>query len=268
MRRAKQLIYGIFYLAVWAGLIGGIYAWQKPVASCFDNKQNQKEAGVDCGGPCARVCIPATIAPLAAAGDPKLIVFGGSQAASSTGTPGPASAPRVSLVAEIQNRNIDFGASSFDYVFSVYDRTGAVLASFPGRSFIYPAEIKRLAILNEGMPADSEPVSAKITLSGALWTPAVRFPRPQLTLQAAGTQEANGNFVTQGTVVNQDSVDFPVVYLTALYYDADGKVVGVSGTERNNVTAGETREFALFHPVIPGAVLARTQVSVTAYNLR
>lgn len=261
MRHVKQLIYGILYLAILAGFFGGIYAWKRPTPTCFDNSKNQNETGVDCGGVCARVCIPVDIAPLAQSGDPKLILLNipsSSQAA----------APRVSVVAKIENTNLEFGASSFAYVFKIYDRSGAEIASFPGRSFIYPAEIKHLALLNEVLPASSSPASAVLTMWNPIWVPIIKFPRPELRIQTVRTSEANGNLVTQGVLVNQDSIDFPTVYLTAVYYDPSGAVVGVSGTERNNMTVGESREFALFHPLIPNAAPEKTQVFVTALNLR
>lgn len=254
----KQLIYGVFYLALWAGLIGGIYAIQKPVPTCFDGRQNQNEAGIDCGGVCAKVCVPEEILPLVQAGDPKLILLDAATAA----------APRVSIVSEVQNRNLDFGASTFEYVFSVHDQAGAVIASFPGHSFIYSGEIKRLAIPNETLPAGSSPAYAKLSLRNPMWTPMAKFPRPKLIIQTVGTAETDGNLVTHGTLVNQDSVDFPAVYLVAVYYNSTGGIVGVTATEPNNVTAGETREFSLFHPTIPGAAPEKTQVFATALNLR
>jgi hypothetical protein len=261
MRHVKQLIYGIFYLALWAAFIGGVYAWQKPTPSCFDNRKNQNETGIDCGGVCSKVCIPDAIAPLAQVGDPKLIVFGDPAAV-------PPQAPRASIVSEVQNSNLDFGASSFEYVFNVYGQSGEVIASFPGRSFIYPGEIKRLALLNEVLPMGANPSSAKLTIQKPMWTPIAKFSKPQLVIQTANTAENNGNLVTQGILVNQDSVDFSTVYITAVYYDQNGAVIGVTGTERNTVVAGESREFALFHPMILNAAPEKTQVFVTALNLR
>lgn len=262
MRHVKQLIYGIFYLALWAALIGGIYFLQKPTPTCFDNRMDQNETGIDCGGVCAKVCVPLAIAPLAQSGDPKLILLG-NPAVTST-----AVAPHISVVAEVQNRNTDFGASSFEYVFKVYDLGGAELASFPGRSFIYSGEIKRLVLLNETLPAGSSPSYARLVMQNPLWLPTARFPRPELVVQTVSTAETNGNLITQGTLANQDSVDFSTVYITAIYYDPSGAILGVSGTERNNVVAGESREFTLFHPIIPNAAPDRTQVFITAPNLR
>lgn len=260
----KQLIYGIFYLALWAGLIGGIYAWQKPAPTCFDDRRNQNEVGVDCGGVCARVCVPETIAAISQSGDPRLILLGASVAS----TTNPIPAPRISVVAEIQNRNLDFGASSFEYLFKVYDQGGAEIASFPGRSFIYAGEVKRLSLLNQVLPEGSSPAAARLTIQNPIWTPVARFPLPKLAIQTVNTTEANDNLVTRGVLVNQDSIGFATVYITAVYYDAAGRTLGVSGTERNNVAAGEVREFSLFHPTIPNAVPERTQIFATALNIR
>jgi hypothetical protein len=261
MRHLKQLIYGVFYLALWAAVIGGIYAWQRPAPSCFDGRQNQNETGVDCGGACAQVCIPVAILPLEVVGSPRMVLFGNASTTAST-------TPRASLVAEIRNSNLDFGAGNFEYVFSVHDQVGGTIASFPGNSFVYPGEIKYLALLNAALPAGSAPAYARLVLQSPQWTPAARFPRPLLSIQAATTEVANDNVITRGTLVNQDSINFPAVYLTALFYSSRGEIVGVSGTERNNVTAGESREFALFHPLIADAALDRTRVFVTAFNPR
>ena len=61
-RKFKQFIYLLFYVLCWSAVIAGIYfLFLKPAPSCFDNKQNQGEEGIDCGGPCSKVCIPQAI---------------------------------------------------------------------------------------------------------------------------------------------------------------------------------------------------------------
>ncbi|OGY98536.1 MAG: hypothetical protein A2855_00895 [Candidatus Liptonbacteria bacterium RIFCSPHIGHO2_01_FULL_57_28] len=262
MRHVKQLIYGVFYLILLTAFVGGIYSWAKPVPTCFDGRQNRDETGVDCGGRCAKVCVPAAIASLVQNGEPKLVLL-----VTSADT-GPAAVPRVSVVSEIRNPNQDFGASKFDYVFKIYDPSGAEIASFPDSSYIYPGEIKRIVLLNKTLPAGSSPAAARLILQSPLWVPLERFPRPKLSIQTVNTTEERGNLVVKGTLVNQDSVDFQTVEVTALYYDQGGAVVGVSGTGLGNVSPGESREFSIFHPVIQNAVSERTQVFATALNLR
>jgi hypothetical protein len=259
MRHVKQLIYGVFYMALWAGLIGAIYAWQKPAPSCFDGVRNQNEAGVDCGGVCARACVPAATAPLQVVGDPSMILFGDAATTSTL---------RASLVAEIRNSNLDIGASNFGYTWSILDGSGVEIESFSASSFIYPGEIKYLTLLNAALPAGATPTSARIELGNPQWTREDRFPRPNLDILSDNTEVANNNLVVSGSLVNRDAVDFQTVYLTAIFYDTNSRIAGVSGTERNNVTSGESREFSLFHPLIQNVAPERTVVRATAFNPR
>src|SRR3989344_7106673 len=205
MRHVKQLVYGILYLILLAAFVGGIYSWAKPVPTCFDGRQNRDETGVDCGGRCAKVCVPAAIASLVQNGEPKLVLL-----VTSADT-GLAAVPRVSVVSEIRNPNQDFGASKFDYVFKIYDPSGAEIASFPDSSYIYPGEIKRIVLLNKTLPAGSSPAAARLILQSPLWVPLERFPRPKLSIQTVNTTEERGTLVVKGTLVNQDSVDFQTV---------------------------------------------------------
>ena len=53
----RKLLYGgvASILAAVVLMWAGFSVFSRP-ASCFDNKKNQGETGVDCGGPCARIC--------------------------------------------------------------------------------------------------------------------------------------------------------------------------------------------------------------------
>ena len=94
-RRVKQVVYGILYLAILGGIVTGIYfLLLKQPASCFDGIQNEGEAGIDCGGPCAVVCIPSTIQPLSALG--AVSVFA------------PVDANHATLLVQIENSNLRF----------------------------------------------------------------------------------------------------------------------------------------------------------------
>ena len=134
MRRAKQLIYGALYLIILVGIVAGVRAlFFRPVASCFDVIQDQGETGVDCGGPCAKVCTPATLQDISATGD--IYVFN-------------PSAGHYTLLAQVANANAEFGTENFGYTFNLYDAAGNLLQSLPGQSFIYAGEVKYLLAPN------------------------------------------------------------------------------------------------------------------------
>src|SRR3989344_2299289 len=51
-RVRKQLSY-LFAVILFFGAIAGFFVWrQLSGGTCFDNRKNQGEAGIDCGGPC------------------------------------------------------------------------------------------------------------------------------------------------------------------------------------------------------------------------
>ncbi len=56
-RRRRQILYiGVAVLIAGAGLTYAGYQYFSTPGTCFDRVQNDGEAGVDCGGPCARMC--------------------------------------------------------------------------------------------------------------------------------------------------------------------------------------------------------------------
>ena len=72
--------------------------------SCVDNKQNQDEVGVDCGGSCPYLCTSQEEEP--STPTPRLLIN---------------SAGRVDLVAQVQNRNSDAAAKDVPYAVKIYD---------------------------------------------------------------------------------------------------------------------------------------------------
>lgn len=56
-RRKRQLTFiSIFILIILAFTFYKIYPYLNPAPTCFDNKQNGEERGVDCGGGCPLIC--------------------------------------------------------------------------------------------------------------------------------------------------------------------------------------------------------------------
>ena len=83
--------------------------------SCTDDKQNQGEMGVDCGGPCSHLC---TLDEQAAQ-----VLF----VRPLTQQPG-----RTDLVAQIANKNSDAAAKNVPYTATLYGSDGGVLATKTG----------------------------------------------------------------------------------------------------------------------------------------
>jgi len=86
--------------------------------TCTDGKQNQGELGIDCSGPCVRLC-PAQYAPLNVLWSRFTKVNDGV----------------YNVLAYIENPNISAGANNLDYVFKLYDKNGILLKERYGQTF-------------------------------------------------------------------------------------------------------------------------------------
>jgi len=249
---AKQIIYGAIYCGVFFVIVAVIYfLYVKPTPSCFDNIQNQGEEGVDCGGPCAKICTPTNIQPISAVGN--IMTF----------TTNP---HRVTFLARVVDANSDFAARSFDYRFDLYDASGSVIQSFSGQSFIYANEVKYLVLPNEDVTSSVSSVTfaamdPEWAKSSDLGVP------PQFVFQNVGTgMVSSGTIGVSGTITNEDASAFDNVTVTAVFKDGAGTPVGASQTELDNVAANGTYNFSVIYPATQNIDLTATEIE--AYALR
>lgn len=109
--RRQWIVYSIFG-AVAVALIATIaIAILYKTPTCIDNKQNQDETGIDCGGPCSHACV-ADVQPLKY-----------SFARAIMSTPG-----RTDVIAYVVNPNANAAAKGARATVEVYDSTHALLA--------------------------------------------------------------------------------------------------------------------------------------------
>lgn len=252
MRHAKQFLYGIFYLIIWLGIASGVYyIFIKPAPTCYDGIQNQSEAGVDCGGVCAKQCLPA-LAPLSA-GDVSVLPLFVSPAGS-----------RVSLVTEVKNSNPDWGAQSFAYTFHVYDSGDKEIGAFSGSSYIYGGEIKNIAVVNQQV--SGVPASATVVLTDPAWKKSLEFAAPSLTVNLTRT-DRDQVITARGTVTNTGALNANVDLL-ALFYDAGGILRGASLGALKNIAPQGSSEFAILHPILDTIAPERTRVFAYGYSVQ
>ena len=167
-RTIKQLIYGGFFLTV-IFLIGfGVYWIFSSRASCFDNKQNQSEEGIDCGGPCVSCGIKypknlnASWVKTLPAGENKTIAVSG-----------------------IENPNVEVG-SEFSYTVNIFSKDGVILKTLNSDSFIYAGEKKYLV---DVLDADFKNIDkAEISFSNVNFKPKSDFSKPKAEIREFKTE--------------------------------------------------------------------------------
>ncbi len=250
----KQTFYGTLYLIVFVGIIAGVYfAFIRQAPSCFDNTQNQGEAGVDCGGPCAKVCTPPGTEGLVT---DNVSVF----------IPNPG---HYTFLAQIENHNTDFAADYFDYSFDLYDASGTLLQSLPSHSFIYAGEVKYLLLANvaETATVNHAVLIAKnpdwVTASAMGLAP--RFGNP---LSVTGSEMSSSTLAVTGRLTNGEVASFAHVLVTAVFYDAAGRPAGASETVIDAIAPNQTVDFSIAYPTAPGVTIAPSLTKMFAYALR
>jgi hypothetical protein len=245
-RRVKQVVYGILYLVIIGIIVAGIYfLFLKPAPSCFDNVQNEGEQGVDCGGPCAKLCIPSSIQPISTLGAVRVFPLPGGN---------------ITILAQLENANSDYAASSFNYAVTLYGADGSTtVATFDRTSFAYADETKYLVLPNELVSASTS--RADIVISNIQWVPASQMGlAPQFAFtnltSAAGM---SGSVTVGGNITDRDVSSFRNIVIVAIFKDAARIPIGASQTELDSLSPGETQIFSISYPLLPNENISATE---------
>jgi hypothetical protein len=252
-RLLKQLIFGGIYLAIIAAVLYGGYRLFVPAANCSDGIQNGREEGVDCGAlACGKLCA----APVKALEAKPVELIENSDGS-------------WDALVHLENPNGAYGASRVDYMLTVSDASGTVLATRRGNTYVNPVQ-PRYLVFPFGKLATA-PAKAELQFDPA----AVEWAA--LSVDAAGSVEfavrgdtlapTDGTLRYEATVTNHSRFDFNEVDATVLLYDASGKVVGAGSTVVRTLLANETRGFIVDWPfAVPGAVRNQAFVGTNIFS--
>ena len=247
-RLIKQIIYGSGYLAIVFLILAGIYfLFLKPAPTCFDEKKNQGEIGIDCGGPCA-ACEIKTLLPLQSVWSNYFPING-----------------KAAFATQIKNSNTNYGASRFSYVFDIYNKSGVKIKTISNSSFIYASEIKyvfELADLNY-----SDIGEIKISFSDVQWLATEKFPKPktQIRERIVKMSESGKGVEVSGYIINENAYPLRKIRLVGFLATSNNIKISASKTELDNLKAFEERYFKIIFPkevVLLGAT-APSAVSFT-----
>lgn len=232
-RLIKQLLYGTGYLVFLGLIIFVVYVfWFKPAPTCFDNKQNQGESGVDCGGPCMSCEIK------------YLKEF----QASWIKTNYLSSVKNLVIVAEIKNLNFNYGADYFDYDFNLYDINGKSIQTFSDKSFIYAGEIKNLLKIVTLSPAEFDMLKKiEISFLNISWKLSEEFKKPEIETREIITELTTPVNIS-GKIINKSPFTISEVNPIGLLFDDFGVLLAASKTTIRNLSAFKEQSFKIVFP--------------------
>lgn len=216
----RKLIYGvstIVFVVLAIGLPLFFFFYKAP--TCFDNKKNQNEKGVDCGGVCARLCPSDILAPI--------VMWQRSFEV----TPGVYNA-----VAYIQNPNVLNRIDRVGYVFKLYDKDNAVINQQSGFTFL-PAN-KKTAIFEAGIRTGTRvPVrtSFEFTESPTWSQNAASYREPSVVSENVSLTNDAGAPRIDASIHNMSLETIKTLGVVAIIYDAEDNAIAASRTIVENL---------------------------------
>jgi hypothetical protein len=213
--RRKLFYFSIIAGAVVIALVILIYPYFNREPTCFDNKMNGAESGIDCGGGCQKVCTPEAL---------QLVTL---WARAFEVTPG-----KYNVMAYIENQNRESGIPMMSYEFKLYDADNIFIGRTQGSTFITSND--RTAIFAPGIETGNR-VPARVTFaftSVPTWIKINREQKNSLAVSAEDQVLSNplSNPKLEAQIVNKTLTEIKNLDVYAILYDANDNVMTVSKT--------------------------------------
>lgn len=230
-RVRRQLIVLLIAAIPFAAL--GLWAFSKflPAPTCTDNTKNQKELGVDCGGPCG----PCELK------NPKPLTLFWARVV-------PAKEGVYDVAAEIQNENEVLSSANLEYEFTLSDDFGPV-AFRKGKTYVFAQE--RLHVIEANIPTVRMPTRVSFKVTNVGWE-FRREPKPNIVVEKRDfkVDESQGRkqSIIDTTLVNRTSVHFTKVEVLAIVLDKEGNLLGANRVVVEGLPAASRKEARLLWP--------------------
>lgn len=209
-RKNKYLFAMFLIIVIIIGWFGYSIFYTPP--TCSDGKLNQKEEGIDCGGPCELICSFKTIDPIikwSRAVETTEGVFG--------------------AVALIENANTYAKAEKVPYVFKLYDNEGLLINERRGELYI-PNNL--IFPIFEGNLKVGNRIPTRATfefLEKAQWVEIKELNNP-VTISNIQYIERNNSPRVSANIENKSIKDIKNVELVVLLYDLENNLINSSKT--------------------------------------
>jgi cbb3-type cytochrome oxidase subunit 3 len=224
----------VLVLLIFLGIFTGVTYWRfRPPPTCFDNKKNQNELAVDCGG---SNCKPCELK------NPKDVAVIWTRAV-------PIRQNVYDVAAFVRNSNEILAAPSLEYRFSLFDDVG-LIAERLGETYLYPQE--RTYIIEANIPVSRLPTRVEFAITKSTWEIYKGSP-PGILVQGKEYRLERETASTTRSVIdselfNDTVFDFRTVNVNFLLFDKDENLVGVNKTIIERFLTRTTRDVRTVWP--------------------
>ncbi len=216
MWRTRRQIVTIlaFIIGILLFIILPYWATHRVVPSCFDNKKNQGEQGVDCGGPCTLQCQGSPVVK-----NINIVwvnIF-------------PVRPGAYDLVAQVENPNIAIGAPRIPYIAKLFDANGQVIAQRDGETF---AGSNEHFTIFAGNILTGEKVATRGSIEitpGFSWV-TTTAPKKMLSVSGKTLVGVDDRPKLSATLASGEPEVLRNIEVTVVIYDSKGKPIAASAT--------------------------------------
>lgn len=230
-RSRRQLVISAIVITPFVIAALFIIRYAIPEPTCFDEKQNQQETGVDCGGGCISCQLKY----------PQPIKVFWARAA-------PVRENSYDVAAEVQNPNEYLSSADVKYEFSLYDDFGPVTTRI-GKTFLYAQE--RALIIQPNIETMRSITRTEFRITHVTWqekrdlSPTIVTERRDYRMVENGNQKQS---IVDITLFNASSYDFAKVEIHVAALDSDQNLLGVNMIEIENMLSQSRRTIQSIWP--------------------
>lgn len=184
--------------------------YEKP--TCFDNKKNQDEVGIDCGGACELLCQSQVIQPAILWSRAFAVIDG-----------------VYNVVAYVENPNFDIGTNAIVYLFKLFDEDNILIAERKGITFIPPNSV--LSVFEGGIiTGERVPKRTFFEFQGLpewfkMYNPAISLIVENRVLSGAETLPK-----IEAQLRNKSTQDISDIEIIAIIFDENDNAIATSKT--------------------------------------
>jgi hypothetical protein len=220
-KRRFSLLLTLFVLVFLAIAIPTVFLTYKP-PTCTDGKQNQGEFGIDCGGPCSVLCKSQSVNAIVHWQRFFMVMPG-----------------VYSVVAYVENPNLDSGAIDVPYTFKLYDSKNVLVAERTGTTLIPPR--KNFPVFEGAIVTGSrQPFRATFSFDKEIvWLP-VNVSEPEIRVTEQDLEDVTNSPRLSAKLSNTTFATISDFEVDAVIYDSVGNAKAASKTVVDKLAANSS----------------------------
>ncbi|MCR4330742.1 MAG: hypothetical protein NUV49_02590 [Patescibacteria group bacterium] len=203
------------------------YSALNKAPTCVDNKQNGEEIGVDCGGPCDKLCPSQTS---------ELIVHWSRGFRVADGI--------YDVVAYVENVNTKAGIESIIYKFKLYDENNILIEEKLGKTYVGPNE--QFAVFESGIRTGQR-IPKRVFFE---FKPDPEWKRIEIPLDEIVHISIRNQQITDAVtkprlkalLVNDKPLPVSNIEVVAILYDIEDNAIAVSATHVDGIDKNGTQQ--------------------------